>query len=160
MKSINVDWSGAYESGEWSFIGRDLSYTEQEQEDDPDAGVPMMNYAYPLYFTPSDEAIIKVTKRTNCTVVYNDEEDKHYLALTGGGMDLSQDIALAYIWTDGVIDWDMLDDVYITSPLSVSSANFKLILKHLRRQLLITRERHKQRLKDIAIARKALKQAK
>lgn len=84
MKSINVDWSGAYASGEWSFIGRDLSYTEQEQENDPDAGIP----------------------------------------------------------------------------ISVSNANFKLILKHLRRQLLITRARHKQRLKDIKIARKALKQAK
>ena len=152
MKAINVDWSnqeGAYE-GKWEFIGRELAYSEQEKEDNPDDGYPMMNYAYPLEDKPDKETIIKITTETNCTVVYNNQDDQYYLALTGGGMDLSQDIALAYIWAQGFIDWDMLDDIYIDSAFSVSDKNFKLILKQLQRQMKAMSGNYERKLVDIA----------
>ena len=105
--SINVDWSEQDEK--WENTGRNLMESNCEHEDgvrhsgycekcdiNEDSCYPMMNYAYPLETTPDNKKVIEVCRETNCTVMYNDEEDSYYLALTGGGMDLSQDIALAY----------------------------------------------------------------
>lgn len=158
MYSIYVDWSKEFESEVWEFVGAYQGYTEEEREDDPDAGMPMMNYAYPIhYFDSKGDRIRKICQETNCTVVYNIDEDRHYLALTGGGMDLSQDIALAYLMAtgkdsnpeNGYIEWDMIDEIYINSPLSVAEKEFKLILKHLERQTKISLENNKSRLVQI-----------
>ena len=130
MFSINVDWQEAFQNGDWDFIGQRITYTEEELDDNPDLGIPMMNYAYPIYnFDGDEEKIKKVCQETNCTVVYNQEEDEYYLALTGGGMDLSQDIAYAYMIISGYIEWDFLDEVKLTQCLSVSEETYREILR-------------------------------
>lgn len=137
MRSIYVDWSRAYGSDIWDFVGRSV-LREKEQDEDSDRGYPMMNYAYPLDYFNGDETIIKrIVRETNCTVVYNTQEDTYYLALTGGGMDLSQDIAKAYMIAQGYIEWDMLHDVSINGPLSVSPFWYRKILRELKRQFAI-----------------------
>jgi hypothetical protein len=67
-----------------------------------------MNYAYLLTIEPSEEAIYKVVSETNLTVMYNTEENAYYLALCGGGMDLSQDIALAYFYAQRWIPYSLI----------------------------------------------------
>lgn len=145
MFSRMVDWREAvqesYDSSdpEWSFVGVD-SYSEKQKEDDPDVGFPMMNFAYPVFGNINDDAIKKICRETNCTVVFNNHEDRFYLALTGGGMDLSQDIAKAYILAQGYIEWDFIDAVYISAPLSVSEYWYRKILRELKRQFKIKSE--------------------
>jgi len=62
-------------------------------EESIDGYEPIYNYVYQLQTTPSEETILKIALKTNCCVMYNNEDDKYYLSLTGCGMDLSQDIA-------------------------------------------------------------------
>lgn len=62
-----------------------------------DSEEPMMNYAYPLRGEPNEEEILAVCKETCLTVMENTDTREFFLALCGGGMDLSQDIALAYV---------------------------------------------------------------
>jgi hypothetical protein len=173
MKSINVDWSNENIFDRWEFTGANLIRDKEFErlgkvckhgnkdggscdecqiypDETADNNNPMMNYAYPLFSSNvSDEKILKVCKETNCTVLYNTDEDKYYLALTGGGMDLSQDIALAYMIIDDCIEWDMLEDVYISGPLSVGKDKYKKILKQLQKQLIIIKERSKLRLDEV-----------
>lgn len=157
MNSRYVNWSEEYQRETWDYIGRDAmlqTYGEYSDNNpkgvDVDTGYPMMNYAYPLYNSdPGLEKIIEVCERTNCTVAYNNDEERYYLALTGGGMDLTQDIALAYIIADGCIEWDMLRDVYIDSPISVSPKDYSKILTELKRQLVISINSYKDQLSRV-----------
>ena len=56
-----------------------------------------MNYIYPVYTKEySEERILRVVKETNLTLVEEEATGELFLTLCGGGMDLSQDIALAY----------------------------------------------------------------
>lgn len=63
-------------------------------EEDEDSYMPMMNYLYPLgeNFEVSDDWKDKLV---SMTIVQVDEE--FYLALTGGGMDMSWEICESYI---------------------------------------------------------------
>jgi len=103
----------------WEYVGRDVMYSYYEAhpkvaeaegyeldeegkvnylDELADREYPMMLYAYPLEFDElEDDKIIRICTETNCTVVRDAKTDSLFLALTGGGMDLSQDIALAYI---------------------------------------------------------------
>jgi len=158
--SITVDWQNYYDKG-WENIGRQtmeghftenpkeyadwygMDLKEVKEKIKIDGGVelegddfePMMNYAYPLEVEPDSEAIAKVCSNTNCTVMYNTEEDTYYLALTGGGMDLSQDIALAYIYTDKWIPVDLIQSVCTQPALSVSMEKWKLLKKEIIKQI-------------------------
>ena len=149
----------------WEFVGRQVLEEARGEwaEDNPngvdeDEGYPIYNYAYPLFRDEiGDETVLKVCEKTNCTVVYNRQDGRYYLALTGCGMDMSQCIALAYLIVDGCIDWDMLKDVYIAGPLSVGKEAYGRILSELDRQLglavgnLQTRhEEVKKRLEEYA----------
>ena len=59
---------------------------------------PMMNYRYELpEFTMPDDVKRWLDDAGAVTVVYFPKEDRYYLALTGGGMDLSWDICRAYV---------------------------------------------------------------
>lgn len=70
---------------------------------------PMYNYIYPLELDHySDEKILEVVDRTACTVMENQDAGIWYLTLTGCGMDLTQDIALAYVILDGRIPEDLM----------------------------------------------------
>lgn len=76
--------------GETWDVALDLTDEERENEE----YMPMMNFVYPLgedFTIPADFR----TKLENTTIVSID--GKHYLALTGGGMDLTWEIAESYI---------------------------------------------------------------
>lgn len=115
--SISVeDWTDE----KWEMTGRDLMYSKMEEKGTPqhkellkrakdcgckpyeiidevaDEHIPMMNYAYPLEIVPEEDKIIEVCERTCCSVVQDNNTGTYFLALCGGGMDLSQDVALAY----------------------------------------------------------------
>lgn len=91
-KSKSFDFYNSY--GETWEVGFEL--TDEEMEDEE--WIPMMNFIYPLPddWTPP-ENIKKLFEDIALTVVYVIEDDQYYLALTGGGMDLSWDICKAHI---------------------------------------------------------------
>lgn len=86
---------------------------------------PIYNYIYPLEITPSDEDILRVSLNTNCCVLLNTENNTYYISLTGCGMDLSQDIALSYLWLEKWIPFDLIRNVSSQECLSISKENFK-----------------------------------
>ena len=122
--AINVDWT----DDKWEFVGRQFEEAKNE-EIEADAFYPMMNYAYELRSEPSEEKIKEIHEKTNLTVVKDSEEEIFYLALTGGGMDLSQDIALAYIIAEGWLPVSLLRNVSTQKGLSISTSDFEKILK-------------------------------
>lgn len=157
MKSMHVDWASEYCNDTWEFVGRHVLEEEKGlwSADNPegiseDDGYPIYNYAYPLFSDSiENKLILRVCEETNCTIVCDTKDDSYYLALTGCGMDLSQDIALAYMIVDGCIDWDFLESVYISGPLSVSKSNYIKILKELERQFDVSIHNHKSRLNQV-----------
>ena len=157
--SINVDWSEEFEK--WENIGQNYMrayFEEHPEEAEKDMGYeledgqvkyldelldsyqPMMNYAYPLQCDPTlfddgKEKIIKVCRETNLTVMYKEADDCYYLALTGGGMDLSQDIARAYQILETWIPIALLGEVCKQPELSVHGEAWLEMAKQIRKQL-------------------------
>ncbi len=145
MKSRYVDWQEAFKCDEWDCIGHYVMNKQKGQwsEDNPegtesDDYIPIYNFAYPLDLDCLDEGkIIRICEETSCTVVKNMEENSLYLALCGCGMDLSQDIALAYMiayaceYRYGRIPDHMLFDVYKSGALSVGQIKYKYIKRAL-----------------------------
>lgn len=108
----------------------DNGYCEECSISEDDA-VPMMNYIYPVYKPYngySDERILSVVKNTNCTLVEDNEDGELFLTLCGGGMDLSQDIALAYyLLAEGpynMIPVDVLRSMCLQPELSIGLKEF------------------------------------
>jgi hypothetical protein len=68
-------------------------------EEDPDNNYPMFNYAYPLpdEYTLNPSRARKALRHYALTIVSLAAHDRYYLALTGGGMDMSWHICGAYI---------------------------------------------------------------
>lgn len=138
--SKNVDWSTEYEN--WENRGASLINAKCECKEgvnhsgycekcdiSEDQNEPMMSYAYPLETAPSDENIIEVCENTNCTVMYNIEEDCYYIALCGGGMDLSQDIALAYHILEKWVPFEMALQVSTQDGLSTYNKSFRKTMR-------------------------------
>jgi hypothetical protein len=101
-----------------------------------DSAVPMMNYLYPVYNRYggySDARILKVVKETNCTLVEDNESGELFLTLCAGGMDLSQDIALAYyLLGDGpynMIPVDVLRSMCLQPELSIGLKEFVTVTR-------------------------------
>jgi len=171
MKSNFVNWGSDEVYRTWNFVGAELMYNNELEklshcshgnateeychmcecypDDTHQRNKPIMNFVYPLFSEPDEEKIIKVCEETSCTVVYNLQDDTYYLALTGCGMNLSQDIALAYIIADNCIDWDMLENVYVSGALSVSKDDYKIILNELERQLAISIDNQTRKLQEV-----------
>ncbi len=155
MYSIFVDWREEYErnSEKWENVGRRIIEEEcphLDHRDDnnmrykgwctdcgysEDSAYPMMNYAYPLETHPDDDKVLEVLEKTNCTVMYNTEDDKYYLALTGGGMDLSQDIARAYQIIENWIPMDLLINVCTQPELSMHGKEWRAMAQQILKQL-------------------------
>ncbi len=110
-----------------------------------DSAHPMMMFLYPLEIKPKDEDILRVVKNTNCSVMYNTETDKYFLVLCGGGMDLSQDIALSYVWLEKWIPEELLRRVAKQPCLSLSEKNWK----ELKKEVIEQAENYAQRFKQI-----------
>lgn len=148
MFSISVDWENYMEKG-WENRGRSLiadacNHKDKSGGEDnniqyggycdkcgisEDSCEPMMNYAYPLETTPDDDKIIEVCKKTNCTVMYKEDEDAYYLVLCGGGMDLSQDIALAYNILERWIPLELALSTSTQDGLSVGGKEFRRVMR-------------------------------
>lgn len=109
---------------------------------------PMMNYAYPLEIEPKDEDIIKCWKETGLIVMYNTEQDEHYLVLTGGGMDLSQQIARAYIICQRWIPHDLMINVSSQKGLNVGGEEFEKLRKEMIYQFENTRDNCERKIKE------------
>ena len=135
--SFDVNWQEEYEN--YDNVGRNALFNSCKHKNSSDNGhcdegkcdfsedsaEPMMNYAYPLRHEPSEQEILKVVKNTNCTVMRNNETEEYCLVLCGGGMDLSQDIALAYIYAQGWIPHSLIQEVSTQYGLSVSGRGDK-----------------------------------
>jgi len=164
--SIDVDWSDYLEKG-WENIGRSIleescnhktqegcgdetnarysGYCEKCEISEDDCS-PMMNYAYPLETTPNDEDILKVVKNTCLTVM--EKDGKYYLALCGGGMDLSQQVALAYIFIEKWIPLDLLTEVSKQKGLSVGGEDWKLLRNSMIKQFKVNSDNLNSQLKS------------
>ncbi|MFA5693247.1 MAG: hypothetical protein WC907_06470 [Acholeplasmataceae bacterium] len=116
---------------------------------------PMMNYAYPIKFYRADgmqEAALALVDLPLIPVTIDDEE---YLALTGGGMDLSWQICEAYMRLSYLpptrfanlpkMAGDRLDSVH------------RWVLAGMHRSLLIQKERAERDLKRLKEIRAWLK---
>jgi hypothetical protein len=57
---------------------------------------PMMNYCYPIHIEDANEAV-KLIVDLPLVIVQFTDDDGYYLALSGGGMDLSWEICEAYM---------------------------------------------------------------
>lgn len=80
---------GDISADDWTDALRE-AFEEQEQ--------PAMNYRYPVTLrgVGENEAAAALVGLPLC-LVWDDSDEEHYLALTGGGMDLSAEICRAYI---------------------------------------------------------------
>jgi len=122
-------------------VAKDLEVLDDKEnlvdyyEETLDGYEPIYNYVYPLETTPSDEDILKVALNTNCCVMYNTEDDKYYLSLTGCGMNLSQDIALSYVLIENWIPEDLLFNVCSQEGLSISKENFKILKEGVKKNI-------------------------
>jgi len=165
--SISVDWSDYYSKG-WENVGRSIleescTHKTQDKSEEPETNVrysgycsecdiseddaePMMNYAYPLTTEPSEEDILKVVKNTCLTVM--EKEGEYFLALCGGGMDLSQQIALAYVLIENWIPEDLISEVSTQKGLSVGGENWKLLRSKMIKQLNNYQEKFKRKAEE------------
>ena len=112
-----------------------------------DSCEPMMNYAFSLICEPTKENILKVIKETCLTIMYNTETDEYFLVLCGGGMDLSQSIGLAYLFTDGRIPKDLISVINTQKGLSVGGKNWEFLRDSIIKQLKNDLENEKNCLK-------------
>lgn len=102
-------------------------YCEECGVNDTDAD-PVMNFGYPLCVTPSPEIVKEVLDKTGLTVLYDSHSDVYYLVLCGGGMDLSQNISLAYLLIEGWIPDELLIETCKQTKLSVYGENWDLLV--------------------------------
>lgn len=154
--AISVDWQEELKnSDKWINHGRNIAEdsckhkTQNSKETNmrysgwcdecgfgEDSCVPMMNFAYPLECENFHKDKIKeVIKRTNCTVMENGETGRWFLTLCGGGMDLSQDIALAYHILETWIPFDLCMNVCTQKDLSVGGKNWEILKKAMQKSL-------------------------
>ncbi len=166
--SMSVDWREEYE--QWSNLGRNTLFESCTHKDganekgycdkgkcdiSEDAAEPIMNYAYPLYSCPSEEQILKIVNHTNLTVMEKDED--YYLALTGGGMDLSQDIGLAYMYAGQRIPSALASEISTQYGLSVSGKEWFKLMKEIKQVMRYDMINAKENIERINEAMKVAK---
>lgn len=142
---------------DWRFVGEEIErrrFEEEEHEEcfdvaHPDKYFPMMNYAYPLDNDPTDDEIQEIHERTGCTVVQKKSTGAYYLALTGGGMDLSQDIGLAYLVTDDWIPADMVNSIYARKALSLRGDDYQELLKGIQKTVEAEKNKLNRTLEEV-----------
>lgn len=165
--AISFDWSEELKiPDKWENVGRRVAeesctHKSEGNEDSnmnfegccdecgfsEDSQEPMMNYGYPLETTPDDAKVLEVIKRTNCTVMYDTESSTYYLVLTGGGMDLSQDIALAYAILEQWIPYDLAIEVSTQKGLSIGGEYWEVLKTAMHASLTLYADRAKEQAK-------------
>ena len=174
MVSRKIDWS-EIDCDEWENSGRNALLSVLEDEENPrfkeiakkldvldeenklkdyyeeqvnSYSEPMMSYGHILETSPSQENILKVVLETNCSVMYNNNEDIYYIVLCGGGMDLSQDIALSYVWLERWIPEDFISRDCKQKNLSVYGENFIYLRNAIIEQTEVYKNRFEQLKED------------
>ena len=107
---------------------------------------PMMNYGYKLYCEPSEEKILKVVKNTCLTIMYKVDTGEYFLVLCGGGMDLSQQIGLAYLYTDERIPETLINEISKQKGLAVGGEEWKFLRNSIIEELKQNVENSKRKL--------------
>jgi hypothetical protein len=170
METISVDWSEELKDCEkWENHGRSIAEENCKHKDQDngnetnmrysgycdkcgfgeDSCQPMMNYAYPLRYLPDEDKILKIVKDTCLTVMENTETEEYYLALCGGGMDLSQSIALAYLIAENRIPYSLCLEVCTQPCLSVGKKEYFKIMRAVKQELKHNRWECLRRYKEI-----------
>lgn len=82
-------------------------------EDDCGQVIPMMNYGHIITYDGmiTDAVRLKIAKETACVLVQNNKTDRWFIALMGGGMDLSPHIAYAYFLAQKWLPLDLLEEL-------------------------------------------------
>lgn len=140
FKTSNVDYQGYCEECDIS----------------EDCAEPMMNYAYPLHHEPTEEEILRVVKETSLTIMENQDSGDWFLALCGGGMDLSQSIGYAYLIC-GYIPDAMAFNVSSQYGLNISGKKYFELMKKVVESLENSQEAYKSKIERI---KNAVKEAK
>lgn len=117
-----------------------------------DSCEPMMNYGYPLYGLPDDDKILQIIKETVLTVMENQDTGECFLVLCGGGMDLSQSIAYAYLLAGERIPDELAFEVCTQPCLSVGRKEYFRIMRECKKELTDLRQRALGRIKQITTA--------
>lgn len=125
-----------------------------------DSCEPMMNYGYPLSELPDDDKILHVVQKTCLTVMENQDTGESFLVLCGGGMNLSQSIAHAYLLADQRIPGDLAFEVCTQPCLSVGKKDYLHVMRACKRELKDIRRRATSRIKQINDAVKGAKSHK
>jgi hypothetical protein len=117
----------------------------------------MMLYVYPLDGEPTEEQIAAVCAGTACTVLERldcerDPTGEFFLALCGGGMDLSQDVALAYVLVGERIPAALAEEVSTQSGLSKSGGEWRRVMRECRRSMRIAAHNYRYRIRRITDA--------
>ncbi len=168
--SQHIDWSEEFKSHyeKWTNHGRNILLNSCKHHDEDkdntnteysgycekcdiseDSCEPMMNYIYPLELKDfDDEKILKVAKETNCSIMENEDSGEWFLVLCGGGMDLSQDIALSYVILERWIPESLITQVCKQKSFSISKDNFEVLRKAIIEQSKNYKERFEQLEKD------------
>ena len=174
MSYYSIDFNWSEELGEnldnWENLGRDIlneNCTHKTQDgskekdtnliysgwcDECDVSIdscePIMNYAYKLGGEPTDENILKIVQKTCLTVMRKIDTDETFLVLCGGGMNLSQQIGLAYLFADGYIPKELLREISTQKGLSVNGKEWTFLRNAIIKQLKQETENLKGFLKD------------
>ena len=143
-------------------------------EDDSGRLVPMMNYLYPLEHTGmvdeegydeeskerNKQTRIKIASETNCVVVEKTETGEWFLALTGGGMDLSPSIAYAYYLAQKWLPTEFLIDDLKAGWCkdSLSSEHFEELKAVVIEQLKMEKSRCDEQIKKWSMPTKEITQ--
>jgi hypothetical protein len=125
-----------------------------------DSCEPMMNYGYPVGYLPDEDKILKIVKETCLTVMENQDTEEVFLVLCGGGMNLSQSIAHAYLLADQRIPGDLAFEVCTQPCLSVGNEDYLHVMRACKRELKDIRRRATTRIKQINDAVKGAKSHK
>ncbi|MCD4831684.1 MAG: hypothetical protein K8R02_07770 [Anaerohalosphaeraceae bacterium] len=110
---------------------------------------PMMNYGYPLCYLPEEDKIVKIVKNTCLTVMENQNTGEYFLVLCGGGMNLSQSIAHAYLLAGHRIPDELAFEVCTQPCLSVGKKEYVEIMKECKCELENIQRRADERIKKI-----------
>lgn len=114
-----------------------------------DSCEPMMNYGYPLHGLPDDEKSLNIVKETCLTVMENDETGECFLVLCGGGMDLSQSIAYAYLLAGQRIPDELVFEICSQPCFSIGEKEFIQVMRACKYELEDIRRRALERMQQI-----------
>ena len=107
--------------------GLPMDLIDALRDNDPDMGCPMMNYRYPLSRDIGDHPGVKQRELDGLPVCLVQCDDEYFLALTGGGMDLSWEICEAYIIMGYLPPLHFAGDLPIMAGMQATHNNLKVI---------------------------------